>query len=112
MKIEIFDPVMCCSTGICGPGVDTNLLRVATAVDKLKKKGIDIARYQLTSQPEKFISNPKVNQLINENPDCLPITLINGEVVKINEYLSDTDFELLMSTKSNESTCNCSEGCC
>ena len=33
-KIEIFDPAMCCSTGVCGPGVDPELLRMATMVSK------------------------------------------------------------------------------
>ena len=32
-KIEIFDPAMCCSTGICGPSVNENLLRVATLIN-------------------------------------------------------------------------------
>ncbi len=26
--IEIFDPAMCCSTGVCGPSIDTELMRV------------------------------------------------------------------------------------
>ena len=29
-KLEIFDPAMCCSTGVCGPSVDPELLRVST----------------------------------------------------------------------------------
>lgn len=38
-KIEIFEPVMCCSTGVCGPGVDKELLRVATFINQLEGEG-------------------------------------------------------------------------
>ena len=44
-KIEIFDPAMCCSTGVCGPSIDPDLLRIATVLDPLKGKGIIIKRH-------------------------------------------------------------------
>ena len=40
MKLEIFDPAMCCSTGVCGPSIDTNLLRVSTIINDLNRRGI------------------------------------------------------------------------
>ncbi len=43
-KIEIFDPAMCCPTGICGPSIDPELIRISIAVNNLKNKGIDIVR--------------------------------------------------------------------
>ncbi|MBL2347006.1 arsenic metallochaperone ArsD family protein, partial [Klebsiella pneumoniae] len=46
-KIEIFDPAMCCSTGVCGPSVDSELIRISVAVNNLKNKGIDVTRYNL-----------------------------------------------------------------
>lgn len=114
MKIEIFDPAMCCSTGVCGPSVDKELLRVAGIVDRLTKEGVDISRYQLTSEPQKFIANKLVNDLLNSDSESLPITLINGEVVKTKEYLSTQEFEVLMKAKkdSQSTTCNCKDGCC
>ena len=44
-NIEIFDPAMCCSTGVCGPSIDPELLRVATVINSLKEKGIIIKPY-------------------------------------------------------------------
>ena len=44
-KVEIFDPAMCCSTGVCGPSVDPELTRVASAIYSLEKKGFNIKRY-------------------------------------------------------------------
>lgn len=41
-QVEIFDPAMCCSTGVCDPSIDPELLRVATVISNLKEKGIII----------------------------------------------------------------------
>ena len=60
-KIEIFDPAMCCSTGVCGPSIDKELLRVATVIKNIEKAGIKITRYGLSSNPQAFIMNTKVN---------------------------------------------------
>lgn len=35
-KMKIFEPAMCCPTGICGVGVDPELLRISAALDTLK----------------------------------------------------------------------------
>ncbi|MBU3219458.1 arsenite efflux transporter metallochaperone ArsD [Clostridium algidicarnis] len=92
-KIEIFDPAMCCSTGVCGPSIDKNLLRVATIVNKLGKKGIDIKRYNLSSEAKAFIDNKKVNEyLMDKGADILPITLVDGEIVKVKEYPTNDEF--------------------
>ena len=51
-KMIIFEPAMCCSTGVCGPAVDKELLRVSTVLNNLKNKGILVERYNLTSNPK------------------------------------------------------------
>ncbi|MBT2756814.1 arsenite efflux transporter metallochaperone ArsD [Mesobacillus foraminis] len=86
-KVEIFDPALCCPTGVCGPSVDPELTRVATAIFLLEKNGHDIKRYNLASEPAKFAENEKVNKLLHEKgPDSLPITLLDGEVVMVGGY--------------------------
>jgi len=35
--IEIFDPAMCCSSGVCGPSVDPKLVRSLTLWRKRTK---------------------------------------------------------------------------
>lgn len=86
-KIEIFDPAMCCPTGVCGPSVDPELTRVATAIFSLEKLGKDITRYNLANEPDPFIQNTEVNKLLNEKgPDCLPIVIVNSVVTKVGEY--------------------------
>ena len=62
-KMIIFDPAMCCSTGVCGPSVNKELLRVSTVLNTLKNKGVLVERYNLTSNPQAFIDNKEINHL-------------------------------------------------
>ena len=41
-KMVIYDPAMCCSTGLCGVSIDPELLRIATVINKLKENGITL----------------------------------------------------------------------
>lgn len=94
-KLEIFDPAMCCSTGVCGPSINKELLRVATAINNMTKKEVSITRYNLSSNPQAFIDNKKVNEYLNEQgAEVLPITLVDGEVMKIKEYPTNDEFAL------------------
>ncbi len=96
-KMMIYDPAMCCSTGVCGPSVDKNLLRMATTVSSLNKKGVKVERHNLSDNPQTFIDNREVNKLLNEKGvDVLPITIVDGEVVKTGEYPTDEEFVRLL----------------
>ena len=96
-KMMIYDPAMCCSTGVCGPSVDKNLLRMATTVSSLNKKGVKVERHNLSDNPQAFIDNREVNKLLNEKGvDVLPITIVDGEVVKTGEYPTDEEFVRLL----------------
>src|SRR5699024_10158814 len=92
-KMEIFDPAMCCSTGVCGPSVDKNLLRVSTLLNRLEKKGVKVERYNLSSDPKAFIDNKTINNmLVDEGVDVLPVTMVEGRVVKTKEYPTNEEF--------------------
>lgn len=39
-KIQVYDPALCCSTGICGVDVDQEKVTFAADVDWLKSQGI------------------------------------------------------------------------
>lgn len=118
-KIEIFDPAMCCSTGVCGPSVDTELLRVATVIDNLNKQGANITRYNLSSNPQAFILNENVNKLLMKDNDILPITIVDGEIVKTKYHLTNDEFfkytgiKIKSSNNTNNSCCcRGNNGCC
>jgi hypothetical protein len=85
--VEIFDPPMCCSTGLCGPTVDQTLLTLNEMLMALEAEGVTVERYQMTSHPHKFIQNTAVMQLVRaQQMAALPITLVRGEVIKVGAY--------------------------
>lgn len=36
-KVSLYEPAMCCDTGVCGPGVDTELLQFPLLFKHWKK---------------------------------------------------------------------------
>ncbi|OLO28162.1 arsenical resistance operon transcriptional repressor ArsD [Alkalihalophilus pseudofirmus] len=102
-KVEIFDPAMCCSTGVCGPSVDPELTRVASAVYSLEKKGFNIKRYQLTNDPDLFAENKEVNRVLHEKgPDALPAILVNDQLVKVGSYPTNEELAEWLEVKPEE----------
>jgi hypothetical protein len=92
-KMVIFDPAMCCSTGVCGPSVDKNLLRVSTLLNRLDKKGVKVERHNLQENPKAYVDNADVNKLLDdEGVGVLPITIVDGKVVKTVEYPTNEEF--------------------
>ncbi len=82
--IELFDPPMCCPGGLCGPAIDPALLDISETVLRMKNRhGIIVQRYLLQQNGQKFMQHPEVKKLLQEHgTDVLPITVVNGEVVK------------------------------
>jgi arsenite methyltransferase len=81
MKIQVFDPPMCCSTGICGPGVDPALVTFSADLDWLKRQGIEVERYNLSQQTQAFVSNATVAAALKKDGnDCLPLILVDGKI--------------------------------
>jgi len=87
--VEIFDPPMCCSTGLCGPTVDQALLDLNEMILTLKAEGVGVERYQMSTNPNAFLANADVMRLVREQEMAvLPITAVRGKVVKIGAYPS------------------------
>lgn len=81
-KLQIFDPAMCCSTGVCGPSVDPALPRFAADLEWLKSKGIEVERHNLAQEVAAFTSNPVVKTALNSRGSkCLPLVLLDGNIV-------------------------------
>ncbi|MDD2477222.1 MAG: arsenite efflux transporter metallochaperone ArsD [Dysgonamonadaceae bacterium] len=118
-NIEIFDPAMCCSTGVCGPSIDPELLRVATVINSLKEKGIIIKRHGLSNEPQAFISNKAISEILQkEGADILPVTLVDGEIVKTKSYPTNEELSVWLGVEINTKPqkkggcCSGPKGCC
>jgi AhpD family alkylhydroperoxidase len=81
MEIRVFDPPMCCSTGVCGPTVDPELVRFSADLDWLKAQGVTIARFNLSQQPFEFTGDAEVNAALQaKGVDALPIVKVDGQI--------------------------------
>ncbi|MGE8357436.1 MAG: arsenite efflux transporter metallochaperone ArsD [Microvirgula sp.] len=88
MKVVIYDPAMCCSTGVCGPEVDQTLVQVSADLDWLgKQPGIEVRRFNLAQQPMAFVDNATVKGFLERSgQEALPLILLDGEVVLAGRY--------------------------
>jgi AhpD family alkylhydroperoxidase len=87
-KVQVFDPPMCCSTGVCGPEVDPSLVRFAADLEWLKSNGVVVERFNLSQEPAAFVGNPVVAQAIRGRDDGLPLLLVNGKISAQGSYPS------------------------
>ena len=86
-SVQVFDPAMCCSTGVCGPVVDPQLPRFAADLEWLAGKGVSVERFNLAQEPEAFAANGQVKlALEEEGTDCLPLVLVNGVIASKGKY--------------------------
>ncbi|WP_028845445.1 arsenite efflux transporter metallochaperone ArsD [Thermodesulfovibrio thiophilus] len=129
-KMKIFEPAMCCPTGLCGVGVDPELLRISTVLDTLKKHGVIVDRFNLNSAPAEFIKDKTINAYINKKgTEGLPAVMVDGEIVITGRYPTNEEFTKLLDlpedvlgikrkpitvkvSMKKSGGCNCKGGCC
>lgn len=87
--IHVFDPAMCCSTGICGPSVDEQLVRFAADLDWLKSHGVQVERFNLSQQPAAFAADVEVRDALQAKGEAaLPLIKVNADVQSMGMYPS------------------------
>lgn len=129
-KMQIFEPAMCCSTGLCGVGANPELLRISTVLNSLKKIGVDVERFNLSSAPQEFINNNVVNQYLNAiGADGLPVVVLDGQIMITGRYPTNAELTKLLDlpagtlenkpisvkvkvTPKKSGGCNCKGGSC
>ncbi len=85
--IRVFDPAMCCSTGICGPSVDPQLVRFAADLEWLRSQGLSVERFNLSQQPAAFAEDAAVRHALETRGEAgLPLVKVNGEVKSSGSY--------------------------
>ena len=90
--IRVFDPAMCCSTGVCGPSVDPHLARFSADLDWVKSQGVSVERFNLAQQPAAFAEDDAVRAALHAQGEAsLPFIKVNGEVRSSGVYPSRAD---------------------
>ncbi|MDD2189501.1 MAG: arsenite efflux transporter metallochaperone ArsD [Eubacteriales bacterium] len=129
-KMKIYEPAMCCPTGLCGVGVDPELLRMSTVLETLKKHGAIVERFNLNSAPAEFIKDNIINVYINEKgTEGLPAVMVDDEIVITGRYPTNEEFtkflslpedvlgkrsrhKIVKAVKKKSDGCDCKGGCC
>ncbi|NDV14105.1 arsenite efflux transporter metallochaperone ArsD [Crenobacter caeni] len=119
-KIEIFDPALCCVSGVCGTEVDQALVTFAADFDWAKAQDADIRRYNLAQEPLAFAENAVVKGFLERSgADLLPLTLVNGEIALTGRYPRRAELArfagistFAAASAPAQSCCGGNTGCC
>lgn len=86
-RIEVFEPALCCSTGVCGEDVDQSLITFTADMDWVRSRGGDIARFNLAGEPLAFAESEPVKAFLElAGSDGLPLVLVDGVTVATGHY--------------------------
>jgi hypothetical protein len=101
--LEIFDPAMCCSTGVCGPDPDPRLPQFAADLAWLTEQGVRVARYNLAQEPAAFVANPHVKGLLDRwGPSCLPLVLRDDTIAAQGRYPTRRELATIAGVNAEE----------
>lgn len=114
VTIRVFDPAMCCPTGVCGPSVDADLARFAADLDWLKKQGVSVERFNLAQQPAAFAETAAVKEALARGMEVLPLVLVGERIAVEGAYPSRETLAALAGVvvKKIEIAQAASSGCC
>ncbi|SJZ89938.1 arsenite efflux transporter metallochaperone ArsD [Selenihalanaerobacter shriftii] len=87
IEVKVYEPPMCCSTGVCGPDVDDELIQFNDALKQLEQEGVEVERNSMNHNPFAFQQNQTIlDSVNNKGTDDLPITTVNDKVIEMGEY--------------------------
>ena len=110
--IQIFDPALCCSTGVCGVEVDQALVSFAADIDWAKQNGAQIERFNLAQQPLAFAESASVKAYLERSgQEALPLILVDGEVALAGRYPNRSELARWANINETQST-KPQQGCC
>ena len=87
--LKIYDPAMCCPTGVCGTDIDTKLVQLANFLTTLDREKFEVNRYGLTTEPAEYVMNAEVARILKEEGvDSLPLFFLDDELIVSKDYPS------------------------
>jgi arsenite-transporting ATPase len=86
-RIQVFEPALCCATGICGEDVDQGLVTFSADKDFVRSQGGDVSRYNLASEPLVFAETEVVKGFLQVvGSKGLPLVLVDGVIAMTGGY--------------------------
>ena len=100
-KVTVYDPPMCCSTGVCGPEIDPHLARFSGDLGWLKAQGVEVQRLNLAQEPGRFVENDAVKAILDRSGgNELPAILVGGELAVSGRYPGRDELAALTGVKA------------
>ena len=126
VAIRIYEPALCCDTGVCGVDVDQSLVEVTASVRSLQDQGAEIQRYNLATDPLAFTTDETVRAFMHVvGSTGLPLTVVDGVTVATGAYPSKAQLlafaglaapadrvQLGLTDKSESGCCGGATACC
>ena len=85
--IAVFEPALCCNTGVCGEDVDQNLVTFTADMAWLLDQGASITRHNLANDPLAFAHNDAVKSFLEIAGSAgLPLVSVDGVTVATGRY--------------------------
>ena len=101
-KMSIYEPAMCCETGVCGVGVDPELIRISTVLNALKDDGVEVKRYNLSSAPAEFVNNKVISRHVSEKgTEGLPAIMLDEGIVIFGRYPTNKEIAKMLDIPEN-----------
>ena len=80
--IQVFEPALCCNTGVCGSDPSQDLITFSADLEWTRSHGGAISRFNLASEPAIFAQTEAVLQFLTiSGSDNLPLVLVDGVTV-------------------------------
>lgn len=112
-KLDVFDPALCCSTGVCGTDIDQALVDFATDANWLKKQGVNIRRFNLAQEPLAFVNNIKAKTFLETaGAGSLPLFVLDGEIVLTGRYPKRHELARWFGIQVNDEKIGTTTSCC
>ncbi len=109
--LDVYDPAMCCSTGVCGPDVDPVLVAFAADLAWVAGQGVTVRRHNLGQEPQAFAANPAVLR-DGGGMDRLPVIVVDGSIVATGIYLTRGQLAAKLGLAASSGCCPPRSGCC
>ena len=114
--LTIYDPAMCCPTGICGTEIDQKLVAFAADLDWLKSEGVEVRRINLSQEPALFAENEQVKTILQDSGiEGLPVIIADDEMQSSGQYPKREQLAQMVGVTATHSTgqaATATSGCC
>lgn len=112
-RVEVFDPALCCSSGVCGADVDQALVDFSADVAWAKEQGAQIQRFNLAQQPMEFAKRVVVTAALERGgQEALPICLLDGQIMMSGRYPTRVELQQWLGLAAPVASAVARGGCC